>query len=202
MKSRGLLHAAAERVAARPAVYNLLQRVFGQKKNAERVARVLAECDGRITLDVGAGTGMYRDAIPQGWRYMWLDEDPLKLRGFRSRGADDPALLGDATHLGIADRCVEVTLCSGLSHHLPDDEVSKLFAELARVTKDKLVFLDAIDDPRSRISRMLWSVDRGSYPRTEGRLLELLGRSFAIESHERFKPAHTFVLCVCRPQRG
>ena len=133
---------------------------------------------------------------------MWLDEDPLKLQGFRARDTGDPALLGDATHLGIANRCVEVTLCSGLSHHLSDDEVSRLFVELARVTKDKLVFLDAVDDPSSRVSRILWSADRGSYPRTEERLLELLGRNFAIESHERFKPAHTFVLCVCQPKRG
>ena len=202
MKSRGLLRTAAERFAARPAVYDLLQRVFGQKKNAERVTRALTECGGKIILDVGAGTGRYRDAIPRGGCYVWLDEDPIKLQGFRSRDTDDPALLGDATHLGIANRCVGVTLCSGLSHHLADDEVSKLFAELARVTRDKLVFLDAVDDPSSRVSRMLWSADRGSYPRTEERLLELLGRHFAIESHERFKPAHTFVLCVCRPKRG
>ena len=200
--SDGLLHAAAERLAAPPAIYNLLQRIFGQRKNAERVAQVLAGYGGKIILDVGAGTGLYRDAMPPGTRYVWLDEDPRKLQGFRSRGTNDGALLGDATRIGIADQCIDVTLCSGLSHHLPEEAITELFAELARVTRDRLVFLDAVVDPGSRVSKALWRADRGRYPRTEERLLELLGRNFAVESHQRFKPAHTFMLCVCKPERG
>ncbi len=198
--SRGLLHAAADRFAAHPVVYNGLQRIFGQRKNAARVAAALADCDGKVVLDVGAGTGLYRGAVPPGAHYIWLDEDPIKLAGFRARGLSGAALLGNAVNMGIADASVDVTLCSGLSHHIADNEVGALFAELARVTRQKLVFLDAVADPESIVSKTLWSADRGSFPREAAGLLELLGDHFVIESLARFKPAHTFVLCVCRPK--
>lgn len=66
--SRSRLHAAAERFSAHPAIYDLLQRIFGQRQNAKRVARELAKHDGQTILDVGAGTDLYREAIPHSAR--------------------------------------------------------------------------------------------------------------------------------------
>jgi len=140
--------------------------------------------------------------MPAEVRYIWLDSDPQKLRGFRAKGLPGMMILGDAARIPLRDRSVDVALCFLMSHHLTDEELSALFRELARLCRNKMIFLDALNEPGSFVSRLLWKYDRGSHPRTVATLHELITGSFNLIYAEQFKIYHTYVLWVGEPKRS
>ena len=195
-----MLMRTLHRAAAHPVVYDWIQQLVGYREIVRRVASHLDVDAAALVLDVGAGTGNLRGLVDERATYVWLDSDPVKLRGFRSMGAGGHALLGDARRIGLRDRAVACALCVDLSHHLPDDGLARLMQELARVARDRIIFVDAVARPRSAVSRMLWWLDRGSYPRTEDVIVAALRGSLAVDHIERFTVYHSYLLCVGRPK--
>ncbi len=86
-----------------PPVYDLVQRLAGVEETLTRVGRKLEQAAGALVLDIGGGTGRIEAVLPAAARYLWLDADRQKLRGFRTKSAS-PAILGDATRLPLMDR--------------------------------------------------------------------------------------------------
>jgi ubiquinone/menaquinone biosynthesis C-methylase UbiE len=191
-----LLHYAA----AKPWVYDQIQTVFGLKQTQQRLAPYLAETYGKILLDVGAGTGLYRSLVPETARYIWLDIDSEQLEGFQRRQTPYAALVGDGTRLCLRDHSVDYVLCIALSHHLSDEQLPRLVSELARVSREKMIFLDALDYPDSLVSRLLWKYDRGGFPRSAAALLFAIEAKFEIEQIEQYKVYHHHLLCIARPK--
>ena len=64
-----LLH----RVAAHPRAYDWIQRRAGYAEVSGRVAVCLQTETPATVLDVGAGTGNLRRAVPRGVCYIWLE---------------------------------------------------------------------------------------------------------------------------------
>ena len=188
-------------VLGSPRLYDFHQRYGGARRIADQVATAFRAMDGRTLVDVGAGTGMVARMLPPGTRYVWLDNDRLKLRGFLSKSLDCLAVLGDATQLPFSDRAADWTSMVEVSHHLPDDALRACFAEAARVTRDRFLFVDALRSDRIR-SNLMWRVDLGRFPRREQALLALLRESFELEQIVRFHVNHDHVLCVCTPRPG
>lgn len=195
---RALLH----RVVANPVVYDCIQRLGGFEQTLRRLRPLFGQYGGQTILDVGAGTGNYIPIMPREMRYIWLDNDLRKLQGFKSKGLPGLALVGDATQIALRDDSVDVAFCCAVTHHLTDTEVIRLFRELARVCRNRLIFLDAIDKPDSFVSRVLWRYDRGSYPRPRDVLQQLMTRSFRIVHAEEYKVYHSYVLWVGEPKRS
>ena len=152
-------------------------------------------------LDIGAGTGLVAGLTPAGTRYVWLDNDVLKLRGFLARSTAGEAVLGDAAQLPVADDAVDWAVMVAVSHHLPDDVFDTCLHEAARVTRDRFLFVDALRGRRLR-SGLLWQLDRGRFPRTEAVLLEAIARRFEVTRVERFSEIHDYLLCVASPRRS
>ena len=67
--------------------------------------------------------------------------------------------------------------------------------ELARVTQRQLVFVDALRTSRLA-SRILWSIDRGSHPRSYEELVGRLTSRFATVQAEAFTVRHSYLLFV------
>ena len=82
--------------AARPWVYNLIQRLAGQRQVLQRMSRQTATICAETVVDVGGGTGASRRLWPAGCRYICLDIELPKLEGFRSRVPGGLAILSDA----------------------------------------------------------------------------------------------------------
>ena len=99
----------------------------------------------------------------------------------------------------FGDKAVDYALCAALSHHIADDDLSYLFKELARVVRKKLIFIDAVKSPKL-ISRMLWAIDRGAFPRTAGKLCSAIEMYFDIESTRPYKVYHQYIMCICTPK--
>ena len=99
----------------------------------------------------------------------------------------------------IGPKSVDQALCIAVAHHLADGELSRAFREIARVVKRRLIFLDPLDCPRL-MSRMLWSIDRGSFPRSAEVLRKFLEESYVLEQAEVFTVLHRYFVCVATPK--
>jgi SAM-dependent methyltransferase len=182
-----------------PRVYDFHQEHGGGRDAiGERVRAVLAGAGPSTVLDLGAGTGMVAAIAPAGTDYIWLDNDPMKLRGFLSKRVDCLAVVGDVARLPIRDNAVDWTVMVEVSHHLPPAVFASCLDEAVRVTRSRLLFVDAVRGPRLR-SRLLWQLDLGRFPRTETELLLAIEARFEIETVERFRINHDHLLCVCAP---
>src|SRR5262249_31668555 len=92
------LSGVTQRVLGSPTIYKILQRVFGTQQTLDRLRPLVADTAGQRILDVGAGTAIARSLLPGPAGYIWLDVDPIKLRGAPST-ASLRAILADATRL-------------------------------------------------------------------------------------------------------
>jgi SAM-dependent methyltransferase len=202
----GLLH----RIVARPAIYDLVQilagagavrrRLGGAVTDAVRTRGVAA--DRWVALDLGAGTGAVSEWLGPGVKYLGLDIDPEKLRGFAARVQGGAAVRADATCVPLADGAVDLVLCNSLTHHLTDAQLRRALAEAARVLKSDgtLVLTDAVWRPGRLPGRLLWRYDRGSFPRREEVLREAVAEHFEVGRWERFAVWHAYVIVVGKPR--
>jgi len=182
-----------------PRVYDFQQTHGGGPQIAGEVKKALRDAHGATVVDIGAGTGMAATIVPAGTRYVWLDNDKLKLRGLLSKPIDCFAVLGDATRLPFSDASADWTLMVEVSHHLPAEAFDDCLDEAARVTRNRFIFVDAVRGIRLR-SKLLWQLDLGRFPRTEDDLLVALGQRFEFETIKRFRVNHDHLLCVCVPR--
>jgi uncharacterized protein YbaR (Trm112 family) len=187
-------------VLGNPRVYELHQAYGGGRPIAVQVQRQLEDAGGSTLLDIGAGTGMVGGLLPPETRYVWFDNDRLKLRGLLSKKIDCWAVLGDAARLPFSSEAADWTVMVEVSHHLPDGALQASLEEAARVTRERFVFVDALRGSRFR-SKLLWQFDLGRFPRSEVELIGALETSFEVEKVERFRVNHDHLLCVCIPSR-
>jgi SAM-dependent methyltransferase len=193
-----LLRRAASWLVSRPAVYRVVQSLAGQARVAERLRRSLpgAARGGRV-LDVGSAEGGFSDRL--GVEPVFVDVDPTPLRALRRRRPAARAAAADASALPFEVGAFDVSLCVAVSHHLDDATLERTIAELARVTRGELVFLDAVRNDDRPLSRWLWRFDRGRDPRTVGELDAALRRRFRVVSREEFTIHHQYALWVAAP---
>ncbi|MEO5897314.1 MAG: class I SAM-dependent methyltransferase [Vicinamibacterales bacterium] len=190
-----------ERALQSAAIYDLVQRLAGEEFFSQRLARHLDEwaADSRV-LDIGGGTGLARQGI-RSRGYVCLDLDSAKLRRFRANWPRGLAVAADATACPLLDATFDRVLCAKVVHHLDDLQLQAMFAEIARVLKPggMLILADAI---RSRrwIPRLLWYLDRGSFPRTEAEMHRALSGGYSPAECEQFRLGlfHDVVLCSAR----
>ena len=195
-----MLKSVLHNLVARPGVYDAVQAAAGAGLVRARLRALAPPLPrGATVVDVGAGTGLYRDVWSADCRYVCLDLDALKLAGFRSRHVD-AAVQGDATRLPFADRSADAVACTLMSHHLTDVQLAAMLDEIARVLKPAaaLLFADPLWRPARLPGRLLWRYDRGAHPRTAEALRAEIGRRFTMEAWEEFALWHRYAACVAR----
>jgi SAM-dependent methyltransferase len=180
-------------------LYDIVQWAVGGAKVYARLIPRLAGAGDRSVLDVGAGTGGLRRLLPDDCHYIWMDTDPQKLRGYRALPGDQ-AMLGSAVDLPLASGSVDQALLMAVAHHLEDAALRQALREIARVVREKLVFLDPIARPDRLASRFLWGIDRGSFPRSPEVLRSFLEECYVLEQAEVFTVLHSYFICVARPK--
>jgi ubiquinone/menaquinone biosynthesis C-methylase UbiE len=198
---RDLLHA----LLSVPVMYDLMQRGFGLHKK-KALLRTLLPFAGRhpaTVVDVGGGTGLYKDLWPANFTYVCADSDMEKLRGFSSKYPSGRAVCADAAQLSLRSASVDTVFCSSMSHHVEEGAVLEgMMQEMTRVIKPGglLVFLDAVSIPEKRLNRLLWRLDRGEHPHTARRLQELIAQHVRIETTRMFSIYYDYVLFIARKQ--
>jgi ubiquinone/menaquinone biosynthesis C-methylase UbiE len=197
-----VLNRMLHKIVAHPLIYDGVQTLAGRDGNYERVAPLVAQAGGGILLDIGAGTGELARIVPSGVTYVWLDNDAQKLSGFRVKSSTDWRLLSEASHIGLRDKSVDIAMCMAMSHHLTDAQLGMALSEVSRVCRRKLIFLDAVREPASRVSNLLWKYDRGSHPRRAGALRAAIDQYFEVDHEEGYSIYHHYWLCTAKPKAG
>jgi len=189
-------------MVSHPWVFDRVQSLLGYKRICRCLVPYFKQTENHLVLDIGAGTGTLAPLLPRSTTYLWLDNDPQKLAGFKTKGPSGFAILGDATYICLKDRGVDYALCVHLAHHLSNTQLRLLLSELARVVKRKLIFFDALEYKGAKISNLLWKFDRGSYPRSTEVLLSAMEPWFHIEQMEHLAIYHHYVLLVGIPRHS
>lgn len=193
-----LLH----KIVSNPYVYDRVQQLVGAPQVRQNLLTHLQGLGQAMAiLDLGGGTGNNRALFSTEQPYICLDNDQLKLKGFREKFPKDTGLRADATRIPLQSASVDLVLCTAVSHHIPDEWLNRFFAEAVRVTKPegRFVFLDAVWSPRRLPSRLLWRYDRGSYPRTIETLQVTLAKHGRILDWQTFAIYHRYVIAIVAP---
>jgi ubiquinone/menaquinone biosynthesis C-methylase UbiE len=186
------------KIAAHPWIYDQIQTLAGQKQSLVRISRQTAAIRAETVVDVGGGTGTLWRLWPAGCRYVCLDIEMPKLQGFRSKVPAGLAVLSDATRMCIATGSADVVICMAVLHHLTDTMIDQLFEEALRVLRvgGQLILLDPVINRERLVGRILWRLDRGSYPRTAEELRKTLEGKFKVIHWEKYAIYHEYVFGI------
>jgi ubiquinone/menaquinone biosynthesis C-methylase UbiE len=194
---KSLLH----KFVAIPAIYDFCQWLAGASVSRRVFREEFAKLSshGRA-LDVGGGTGLLRPLLPEAWAYCCLDPDPQKLEGFRAKFPNDESLECSACEMPLPDASCDLCIMSAVSHHLTEQELRLALAEINRVLRPdgNFILMDAIWNPANLRGRFLWSLDRGSSPKTASELESHLGECLRIDRRRSWKVHHDYALYWCR----
>lgn len=185
-------------LVAEPAIYDAVQRAVGVQEVHRRAARWLPPGTAPLVLDCGGGTGLLRPHLPPDVRYLCLDNDPQKLSGYARHFGRESVLLADATRLPVPDGRVDAIFCVSLLHHLPDDRIPDLLLACHRALRPggRLIVLDPVWDATHLPGRVLWALDRGSYPKQPAQLEGWLSAQFETWWRDGFRMWHRYLLVV------
>jgi len=185
------------RIASNPHIYELIQFLAGARPTYRRIACQAAMlAPSSLVLDLGGGTGLYRDAWAAAGIYINLDLDMLKLRRFIKRVKDSNAILADGTCLPFKENNIDAVACIFVSHHLSDRALEEMIHESCRVLRrgGTFLLLDAVWAPKCCLGKLLWKYDRGSYPRTAEVLNNVILKEYTVIHCERYVIYHEYVL--------
>jgi SAM-dependent methyltransferase len=188
------------KIVSYPKLYDISQWIAGVNFNREIIREEFAalQLSGCI-LDVGGGTGLSRALIPAKWKYFCLDPDPQKLEGFRAKYRSDEAIQASACDIPLPNESFDLCIMIAVSHHLTDEEFRLALAEVKRLLRPggNFMLMDAVWNPANVRGRFLWSLDRGSYPKSREALAEQLSEFFSIQSSRNWKVHHEYALFWC-----
>jgi SAM-dependent methyltransferase len=187
-----------ERILGSAFLYDAVQRAAGLERLKRRLSPILGRLGPGTLLDVGAGTGAFYGPLPTHVRYVPVDLDRRKLDRLIDKHKGLDGIVASATALPFDDASFDYSLCTNVAHHLSDPDLELMITELARVTRQQLVFVDPLRVNRLA-SRILWSIDRGSYPRSYEELVGKLTSRFASQQAETLTLLHRYVLFVGTP---
>jgi ubiquinone/menaquinone biosynthesis C-methylase UbiE len=185
-----------------PRVYDLLQVAALRHVTTRRLKEIFKAAAGQTVLDVGAGTGNLAGMLPPDATYWALDPDPAKLRRLEHKLPGAHCLQRSAADTGLEDGSVDWTAFITVAHHLDEAEFTGAIAELARITRRRMVFVDPLAAQRWGIQRLILRYDRGSHPRSMEAILDALLVHFELERAAHYRTVQDLFLCVCRPRRN
>ena len=154
-------------LSARPTLWNIFRRVLEFNFVEERrvikrelmpaATRVKRQGRAPIILDLGCGTGELAPGfLRAGYSYIGIDIEPERIEYARKTFRKGKFHVMDATDLRYPDGYFDQILITGVLHHLSDEEVRRIVAEMKRVLRPEGLAL-VMEDIALRGSLNLWA---------------------------------------------
>lgn len=173
--------------------------VGGQGRTRRILGEEMAVRPGHRVLDVCCGIGEFAGVVGSG--YIGVDLNARFVAHARRRFPDTRSWhfqAGDATRLPLPDGAVDASMCVNSLHHFPDNAAVALLREMRRVTRGRVIVVDADGTPRGLLRRALIALDRGAHMRTPAALTALVRRVLDVEATRRWEVGpYTEVLLRC-----
>lgn len=151
-----------------PAIYDLTQKLLGgdrvYRKLRDAIAERLKDISYNKVLDVGCGTGLFRDCFKGNYTGIDVNGEYIKKAQKTKEGV---FIEGDATNLPFQDGSFDLIFTLGVLHHLNSEQCEKMLREMLRVCKTggHILIMDGLV-PSNRLNiagYVLAKLDRGSY---------------------------------------
>ncbi len=177
-----------DHLAAMPRLWNVLRRLLeanfrGEKAVVRAELRAWQARSSLRLLDFGCGTGELVSLFPPE-HYVGMDISPVYVAYARKTHGPRFQVM-DGQFLGYADNSFDEGLVAGVFHHLSDQAVRRMTAELARVLRVGGRLLVMEDTPTrdwwNLPGHLIHLIDRGGHIRSEAHYVELFGERFALE---------------------
>lgn len=167
-------------VLSNPFVYDSFQNLLGAARHRRLICSdYIRALPGNTIVDIGCGTAMILNHLPENVHYYGLDLSPNYIEAAISRyGVRGKFLCRDITLLRDDELPLcDVALAIGLLHHLDDSDAHALMLNLHKrlAPNGRLITVDpAFWEPQSSIARALISRDRGQNVRDGDAYLALV----------------------------
>lgn len=166
----------------RPAILNWFRKLLENNHRGEKevIARELPERQSQRILDLGCGTGVFSPWFGPG--YVGIDIAEIYINYARRHYRDKEFQIMDASKLKFPAQFFDAIWVNGVLHHLNDDSVRQVVAEMKCVLKlgGKVVVMEDIP-AQQIISRLVRSLDAGEYIRTPRDYRNLLQEKFLVQ---------------------
>jgi SAM-dependent methyltransferase len=187
--------------------YRVFQNLVGNRRHfANFVREVVQPCPGARILDVGCGPADILEFLPANIEYDGFDLNADYIKHAETRFKDRGRFFccEVKNHPGVRGGSYDLVLANGVLHHLDDAEASKLFeiAFNALAPGGRLITYDGCYTPeQSFVVKLLLSMDRGKFVRTQKEYLALAHKAFeTVESFvgNWYRIPYTLLFLVCR----
>lgn len=200
------LRAALSHARVHQAVQNLLG---GPRSRGRFFDEHVQAKPGERLLDVGCGTGIALDHLPEGIDYVGVDLSEAYIADAQRRyGAQGRGRFASCDVSEVQEQCggpYDVVLAKGLLHHLDDAQVRTLLRDVAPLLAPggRVVTFDGAYTPdQSRLARWIISRDRGQDVRPVEGYADLARQFFAdVQVHVRhdlLRVPYTHCILDCR----
>ncbi|MBL4653818.1 MAG: class I SAM-dependent methyltransferase [Flavobacteriales bacterium] len=185
-------------IVAIPVVYDLAQYVLGGRvvvPKFQKQCEQITFSDGWI-VDYAGGTGRARTFFKQISKYLLLDIDMVKIKGFRKKYPNDLVCHADVTCPPITPESADLVMAQSLMHHLTDEQMNAMFDEIPRILKPggMLLICEPLANSSRYWGRLLWRYDRGSFPKPLDSLLAKVQENHTIIHQETFTVLHDYLI--------
>jgi ubiquinone/menaquinone biosynthesis C-methylase UbiE len=183
-----LLARLVEKVSDHPVLFIFFRSILENDFKAIRavIRRHLETGNGRRTLDLGCGPGEFANEFA-GDDYVGADLNGRYIDHAR-RTRPGTFVVADARKVDLPDRRFDQVLIFGLLHHLPDDDVRAVLAEVRRllVPGGRLLVIEDIPaiSRLNLIGHLIHNVENGEHIRPPEEYRRLYGAAARIESEE------------------
>jgi len=191
------------RILKIPWIYRFFQEVIGGDALRRRfINEYVRARKGDKVVDIGCGPAQYLLWLPS-VEYIGIDTDETYINAARKKyGGRGVFLVGSSETLFDDHRFLnaDTVICSGVLHHLDDEEVVRLlkFAHKILKTGGRLVSIDSCWVRNQGIlAKWIMSKDRGGNIRTEEHYRELAERVFpSVKTTINLTPMRIPTTCV------
>lgn len=198
----GIIYRALEN----PLIYDIAQKILGGKRAYNLIQNTIREVLSNIQydtiLDVGCGTGLFRDCFKGQYTGIDINGNYIQQARLKKSGT---FIVGDATNLPFDDEMFDLIFTLGVLHHLDNEQSHRMLTEMMRVCKrgGHILIIDGVI-PSNRLNILgytLARLDRGRYKVYPHEFREMIDKTYKTDMSADFITKksfpHEYVIGLC-----